>query len=132
MFSLSPLSSTMRPMRLSDWMDDFFTSDTFKLDVKKTDEGYHLDAELPGFTKDDIKLSYEKDVLTIEAIQSTEKNESDDHYVHQERRFTNLKRSVVLPDIDDANIKAKLTNGVLSVELPVAKNTESNILIEVE
>ena len=132
MFSLSPLSSTMRPMRLSDWMDDLFTSDTFKLDVKKTDDGYHLDAELPGFSKDDIKLSYEKDVLTIEAIQSTAKNESDEHYVHQERRFTNLKRSVVLPDIDEASIKAKLTHGVLSVELPVAKSTESNILIEVE
>lgn len=132
MFSLSPLSSTFRPVRLSDWMDDFFTHESFKIDVKKTDNGYMLEAELPGFDKDDIKISYEKDTLTIEGIHQENKDESSDHYVHQERTQMRMKRSIILPDVDDASIKAKLTKGILTVELPVITPKSSNILIEVE
>lgn len=132
MFSLSPLNAALRPVRLSEWMDDFWTHETFKIDVKKTENGYHLDAELPGFDKDDIKISYEKDTLTIEGIHAETQASDSESWVHQERTQMRLKRSVYLPDIDESAIKAKLTKGILSIELPTALKPSSNILIEVE
>ena len=132
MFQLSPFNSTIRPLRLTEWMDDIFESNAFKLDVKKTDKGYHLDAEVPGFDKDSIKISYHDDTLTLEALHNEDSQEDADEFVHQERRHVSLKRSLYLPNIDEAAIKAKLSNGILSVDLPTAVKPSTQIVIDVE
>lgn len=132
MFPLSPRSSTFRPVRLSEFMDDFFGQASFKINVKRSKNGYQLEAELPGFDKDDIKISYEKDTLTIESIRSEDSSASEDEVLHQERSNIRMSRSIYLPDVDDSQITAKLAKGILTIECPVAEPQSSNILIEVE
>ncbi len=111
-------------------LDDFFSSeyptmrnlasDTFKMDIQEREKDYIIEAELPGVTKDDIKLSMDNDCLTI-AVVVTEKSKQEDekkNYVHKERRYSSMSRSVYLDDVNKNEISAKLDNGILSITVP--------------
>ena len=78
MFELIPFDRTMRrmagfdPFRELDNMERSFFNDAnvvsaFRTDVSDTGDAYKLEAELPGFSKDDIKIDIENDCLTISA-----------------------------------------------------------------
>ena len=78
-----------------DFMNDFFSDEEkdmrklqkklygrhgrnlMKTDVKETDEGYELEMDLPGFTKDEIKLSLDGGYLTISAAKGVDKDEQE-------------------------------------------------------
>ena len=124
---------TQNPMdefrRFGEIFNDDFMYQGFKMDVQKTDDGYLVSADLPGFTKDEIKMSYEKNILTIEAIKET--IEETVEYLHKERTYTHLKRTLHLPDVEASKIKAKLEHGVLNITLPKTK-TAQEILISIE
>ena len=132
MYRLSPISHTLKTFGLNDWMDDFMKPASFRLDVNKQDNVYHLIAELPGFKKDDIQLSYEKDTLTIIASTHQENEEKSKEWIHQERIHRSMKRSVYLPDLDESSIKAKLKDGLLMIEAPIQNTVASTIPISVE
>ena len=132
MYRLSPISHTLKTFGLNDWMDDFMKPASFRLDVNKEDQVYHLIAELPGFSKDDIQLSYEKDTLTITASTQQENNQNQKEWIHQERIHRSMKRSVYLPDLDETAIKAKLKDGLLMIEAPIQNAVAATIPISVE
>lgn len=105
--------------------DPFFSNATtavaaFGTDV--TDEGdhYQLIADLPGFKKDDIDIEVENGILTISAERKEESEDKDQkgRYIRRERTYGSYKRSFDLSEIDDDNIKARYTDGVLTLELP--------------
>ena len=85
-----------------------------------TDNGteYLLDAELPGFNKEDITLNIEGDVLVITAKHENNNEEKKDNYLRRERYFGEYRRSFDISQIDQENITAKYNNGVLTVNLP--------------
>ena len=105
-----------------------------KTDVKETDEGYEVDVDLPGFSKDEIRLELNDGYLTI----STEKRlnkENKGRMLRQERYAGTMQRSFYVGGgITEEDIKAKYENGVLSLQLPkkdVKKAPEKKqILIE--
>ena len=101
---------------------DFFTSSPlaeFKTDIREEDGVYVLDADLPGFAKEDIHLEINNEILTISAERSSEKSEEKDgKYLRQERSFGKYTRSFNVSEIDTENIKAKYNNGVLTLTLP--------------
>jgi HSP20 family protein len=109
-------------------MDDFFSSDlahsprldTFRLDLKETENEYKIEAELPGVKKDEIRINMEEGNLTIEVTREDKTDDKNHNYIHRERRYQSMQRSIHLPDIDDDGVKAKLNDGVL--EITVAKN----------
>ena len=122
---------------VDDWMDDFdrdFWNDKksplygkhadrlMKTDVRELPEGYEVDVELPGFKKEEIKLSLEKGNLTISAQKGLEKEETDKKsgkVIRKERYEGNLTRSFYVgEDLDKEDIKAKYENGVLSLVIP--------------
>jgi HSP20 family protein len=113
-------------------MDDIFVNDGLKLDVKKTNNHYLVIAELPGFKKEDIQISYEKDTLTIHASVSDEKEENNESWIHQERRHRSMKRSIYIPDLDDKAITARLKDGLLHIEAVIQTTVASPIQIETE
>ena len=103
-------------------MDDFFRSDapaSFRTDV--TDEGDHylLEADLPGFEKQDIHLDLNGDTLTIRAERHSKVEEKEkDKVVRMERSYGSYCRSYDISGIDADAIGAKYENGVLQLKLP--------------
>lgn len=92
----------------------------FRTDIKKTEDGFQLEAELPGFDKKDISVGIEGDVLTIKAQRSsdTENKDNKENYVRIERSYGSYERSFDVSGIDTENIGAKYENGVLILNMP--------------
>lgn len=102
--------------------DDFFRNADlaeFKTDV--TDEGDHylLEADLPGFNKEDIHLDLDGDKLTIRAERHSNVEKKDKNkVVCVERSYGSYRRSFDLSGIQADRIKAKYEKGVLQLILP--------------
>lgn len=92
----------------------------FRTDIRKTDEGFVLEADLPGFDKKDISVGIEGDVLTIKAHRSSESEDKDkkDSFVRIERSYGSYERSFDVSGIDTENMGAKYENGVLTLVMP--------------
>ena len=100
------------------------------VDALEEEEKYTLQIELPGFKKNDIKISIDDKKLIIETeVKSTQQKAK---YLLQERTRKNFKRTFSLPsDIDKEKITAEIKDGILTVEL--IKNTEKKpIKIEIK
>ncbi len=108
------------------FQEPFFNTDwtkgaaTFKVDVKETNDGYELTADLPGVKKENIGLKYENGYLTISTKEEESHDEKDDqgNYIRRERRTGSMSRSFYVDDIDASRVTAAFENGVLKVELP--------------
>lgn len=102
--------------------NDFFrTADLaeFKSDV--TDEGDHflLEADLPGFNKEDIHLDLDGDTLTIQAERhSNVEHKEKDKVVRVERSYGSYSRQFDISNINADGIRASYNNGVLQLLLP--------------
>jgi HSP20 family protein len=89
------------------------------LDLSETEKDYRVIANLPGIKKEDVKLSVEKNQLTIEASHKKEEESDKATYHHRERFFGKYHRIIYLPDnVDTNNIKAKMENGLLELSIP--------------
>ncbi len=91
-----------------------------KTDVIEKDNCYQLEADLPGFNKEDIKIDLKNDVLTISAAHSENKDEKDDNgkYIRRERRSSSFQRSFRVDGLKPEDIIAQYRNGVLTVNIP--------------
>ena len=92
----------------------------FRTDISETDNGYLLEAELPGFKKEDISIDIDKDCLTISAERKSEEEEEDKEssFVRRERYYGSFRRSFNLKGIDAENITASYTDGILTLTMP--------------
>ena len=123
-------------------LDDFFAdnwpirrslaADTFKIDVQDMGTQYVVEAEMPGFQKDDIKLSLDDGKLTISVNKEETKEETDKNYIHRERRCSSMSRTVHLIDADIDGITAKLDNGILNIVVPKRHESDTSKIIEIE
>ncbi len=123
-------------------LDDFFAEgwpmrrslagDTFKIDLQDNEKEYIVEAELPGFQKNEISLSLEEGRLQIAVKKEETKEETDKNYVHRERKYTAMTRNVFLADAASDDIKAKLTDGVLTITVPKQAKPELTRQIEIE
>ena len=130
MFGMLPFDRT--DLNVFDTFDsfarDFFRrSNTdlpaFRTDIRDLGESYVLEAELPGFQKEDIDLELKDGILTVSARHDDTRETKDDqgNYIRRERRYGSFSRSFDVTGIDEGAITAKYENGVLSLDLPKAK-----------
>jgi HSP20 family protein len=93
---------------------------TMKTDIRENDREFVLEADLPGFAKEDIRAEIKNGILTLCAEHKTEKNETngETRYVRKERSLQSYRRSFELNGIDTAAITAAYKDGVLTVTLP--------------
>ena len=119
--------------------EDFFKPVTFersyfptmKTDVKEDENGYTLSVDLPGFEKEDIKLTLENGYLTVEA--KKEEKQEDGEYIRRERSMAYKRSYFVGKQIIEQDVKAKYDKGVLSLSVPkkqVQELPKGNIQID--
>ena len=124
-------------------LDDFFSDswlqqgrsllrDTFKIDIEETDKEYRIEAELPGFKKEEISLNIDEDNLCISVNRTEESNDKGKSYIHRERRATSMSRRVRLANAALDEIKAKLEEGILTVIIPKCEKSVASRKIEIE
>lgn len=92
----------------------------FRTDIKDNGDSYLLEADLPGFDKDNIHLELSDDTLFINAERHSEHEEKDKQgkYIRCERSYGSYSRKFDVSGVDTAAIKAKYDNGVLTLTLP--------------
>lgn len=123
-----------------DWFDDFpfyddkdmkkvekklygkRASQVMKTDIKEKDDGYELEVDLPGFTKDEIKATLEDGYLTISAAKGLDKEEKDKdngHYIRKERYSGACQRSFYVGNaLKEEDIKGEFKHGILKLFVP--------------
>lgn len=101
-----------------------------KMDVKETDGGYTVSAEIPGVKKEDIHVTIEGSVVTVRAeVKQEDTQTKDDKVLRSERYFGSVSRGISLPqDIDQSQAKARYDNGVLTLTLPKKQGNGSQKL----
>lgn len=128
----------MIPRSNFDLFDDIF-GDSFlkkegnkmmRTDIRETDNGYAIDVDLPGYSKENIKIDVTDGYLTINAKMDKENSDRNNGtYVRRERYFGECSRSFYVGEAVEAeDIKASFKNGILSLEIP--KMDESKKLPE--
>ena len=95
----------------------------FRTDIRDAGDKYLLNAELPGFNKEDISLDIKDGILTITAEHNESNDQKDDkgNYIRRERRYGSFRRSFDISGIDENTISASYQNGILELSLPKAQ-----------
>lgn len=104
----------------SDWPELSAASSSlvgaYPVDIREDDDRIYVDAEMPGFAKDDIDVTLDDGTLSISAERRVEEKEGKEHL--RERRYTKVQRRFTLPTtVDESSVDAKLEDGVLHLEM---------------
>ena len=123
-------------------LDDYFsndwpfkrtlTHDTFKVDVEDNGNEYLIEAEVPGIDKKDINVELNDGKLMISITRDENSESKKKNFIHRERRYSYMSRSIYLEDAKPDGIKAKLENGLLKVVVPKEEKPNNSITIDVE
>ncbi len=120
--------SSFNPFHDFDELERAFFSDhglsEFKTDIRDEGDSFILEADLPGFKKEDIHVDLDGERLTVTAERHSDYEQKDKKgsYVRCERSYGTYARSFDTAGIDTANIKASYQDGILKLTLP--KKTE--------
>lgn len=120
-----------------DIFDDFMPrvkEEHMKCDIYEKDGDYHIEMDVPGFDKKEIKIEAKNDYLTITAEKNNEVNEEDKEkkYIHRERSYGKFQRSFYLQDLDGDKVSAEFNNGVLKIVVPKKDENEEKKYIEIK
>lgn len=117
-------------------LDQFFESENSKMkcDIYEKDNTYHVEMDLPGFKKDEIKVECNKGnlVITAEKSSNEEDKDEDKKYLRRERVYGKYSRSFYLGDIKEDAIEAKFDNGTLTISIPKIDENENKKLIDIK
>jgi HSP20 family protein len=101
-------------------------------DVQETDKEIIITAELPGVSKEDIKINATESSVEIEAEVKREAEEKNKGHLRSERQYSKFYRCLALPaEVDPSKAKATYKNGVLELRLPKV-HAEKKTSIKVE
>lgn len=134
MYGISPFEKKTYDLfnAFHDFEENFFGNTSLpscKTDIKDEGDKYVLEAELPGFDKEDIKLDLNGDSLTITAEHSTSNDEKDNDgkYIRRERTYGSYQRTFDVSTVDTEKIGAEYKNGVLILDMPKKQVDEPKV-----
>lgn len=115
-----------RPATRTNGKETIIVADwTPTVDISETDGEYQIKAEIPDVKKEDVKVTLEDGVLTIQGERKQEKEEKGKKYHRVERSYGSFVRSFSLPDlIDEEKVKAEFKDGVLNLHLPKSEKAK--------
>ncbi len=137
------MNMMLMPRRNFDLFDEMFEEPFFgksnklmKTDIKESDKEYTIEVDLPGYTKDNIKISVDDGYLTVNANISKEDNDTSSKYVRKERYYGQCSRSFYVGDnIETEDVKASFHNGILKLSVPkkeTAKELPEKKYVQIE
>jgi HSP20 family protein len=100
----------------------------YGVDVREDADHVYVEAELPGFHKEDVDITLENSTLTITAERKDDTKDGNGKkgdWLLRERRFSRMQRSFTLPQtVDEQSVKAALADGVLTITLDKREETK--------
>jgi HSP20 family protein len=110
-------SSGKENLTVADWMPT--------VDISETEGEYLIKAELPEVRKEDVKVTVENGVLTLQGERRQEKEEKGKRFHRVERSYGSFVRSFTLPEsVDESSVKAEYKDGVLNLHLPKSEKVK--------
>ena len=98
---------------------------TPSVDVSETDKAYVIKAEIPEVKKEDVKVTIDDGMLTIQGERKMEKEEKGKKFHRIERSYGSFVRSFRLPDgVDESKVKAEFKDGMINVTLPKSEKAK--------
>ncbi len=100
----------------------------YPCDIREEDGHICVDAELPGFTKEEVKVTLDKGILNITAehSESQQKKDNGKNYL-QERRYQRIQRAFTLPaPVNESKVQANLKDGVLHLTLEKSEESKAH------
>lgn len=108
----------------SNWEDDSVVWAP-RADVRETEDEYQIHVDLPGLKKDEVSITLEDGVLTVQGERKQEKEEKGKNRFYAERAYGSFRRSFNLASkVDEKKVKAHMKDGVLSIILPKAEEVK--------
>ena len=102
-----------------------------KTDIYEKNNKYIIEIEIPGITKENIKINYENGYLTIKTTKTTQSSQTNS-YIRRERFYGELQRSFYIGLKKESDIKANFKNGILEITFPkedIPKKESKNIIV---
>lgn len=108
-----------------------------KTDVQESDDSYIMEMDLPGFSKDEVKVSLKDGYLTVKAAKGLdeESEKKNTKYIRKERYVGECERSFYVGDVKESDIKGEFKHGILTLTIPKAqpqKEVDTTKYIEIE
>ncbi|MDR1408607.1 MAG: Hsp20/alpha crystallin family protein [Tannerella sp.] len=138
----------MMPVRRANWLpgifNDFFGNEWVErqrasspsMNIIENDKEYKVEMAAPGLTKDDFHIDvHDDDMLTVSVEKKSETQDENkaNKYLRREFSYSSFRQSLVLPDgVDRENIKAKMEDGVLCIDIPKIVKTEKKSTKRIE
>lgn len=95
------------------------------VDIAEHENDYVVKVELPGVSKDDVKITMQENILTIHGEKRQEKETKDSNFHRVERSYGSFQRSFTLPTtVKSEKIEASYNDGILAVTLPKAEESK--------
>lgn len=98
-------------------------------DIYETKEGYVFKIELPGFKKEDIKVEFSGDTLTLSGERKQEEETKNENVHRLERSYGMFERSFTIPkNVDAKKIDASLKDGILLLTIPKVEEARTKAI----
>lgn len=122
---------------LDDFFDDFvpmpkMPKNEMKCDIYEKGGKVHIELDVPGFNKEDVKVDLDDGILTIAATKHEDKEEKEKNYYRKERSFGSFKRQFNVGNVKENEIDAKFNNGVLKISFPKEEQKQSKKFIAIK
>jgi HSP20 family protein len=96
------------------------------VNVQRTDDGYRLQAALPGYKPEDVEVTLERGTLSISGKRSEEKQTEQGRYLRREVFAGSFQRRFVLPaEVEAADVQATFENGLLTIDVKHAPESRA-------
>lgn len=120
-------------------IDDYFIDEVMdnnipnnmQCDVYEKDNLYIIELNVPGYSKDNLKVEYSNGYLSIIGTRDEKDEEKKRKYIRKERIFGIYKRDFYVGKIDYTKVSAKYKDGVLVLSIPKQNVSKAqNIIIK--
>ena len=122
-FSRTPArnQSDNEMLALADWSPS--------VDISETDVAYLIKGEIPGVKKEDVKVTVQDGMLTIQGERKQEKEEKGKKFHRVECDYGSFVRSFRVPDdADETKVKAEFKNGMINISLPKTEKAKTKVI----
>jgi HSP20 family protein len=103
-----------------------------QIELREQGGKLHLYADLPGLSRDDIKVDIEGDTVTIQGERKSAMEDRQEGYYRSERSYGSFYRTIPLPEgVDTTNAQATFKDGVLDISFDAPARQQRGRRLEI-